>query len=1281
MICPCCSIQDSLIIEADFKQRKDGDTLKRKLAVFLAAALLLSVALPAFPIAAAQPLATVSGSQQPLQENDAASILGSATKSVQAEQRSGLSRLTGNAALNDCGADFTAFGGTFGAGDYLRYDGVDFGTGGQDTCMLMLSVPASEEGKTVQVRLDSPDAQPIGTVTLTQTPNDNPDYHPEWVFCELYADIVSQPGIHDVYFTFDAETTLNLDWFLFTSHEPGHRDTEEEHAARTEWWRKLGFGQFIHWGAYAQLGGWYEGQSTGYSEWIQGNLNIPREDYEANATAKFNPTQFDAQKIVSQAKAAGQDYIVFTSRHHEGYSMYDTKVRGQSEYSLPGAYGREVAGYTGGDPMKELADECHRQGLKFATYYTIMEWHDGALTPDGKNIAEGRSKEEFITRLKAQIKELIEVYDTDILWFDGQWYSPGHDYGGWWTQEDGTELFDYVRSLKPSILINNRAGGRWWDDADYQTPEQEIPDKMLSYDWETCMTLNGSWGYHKTDGKWKDANTVVDFVTGIRSKGGNFLLNIGPDQDGAVPAESQAILADVARWMERNKETIKDVSPTCFDKLPGGVYATTKEGKIYLHLTEFPTGDALTIPAIANKITGVTVRNAPEQKVSYTATKKNLIFDLSGVTEQEYSTILEISVEGVPSLPVETNLATTASKVEATTNYNDSTYSARAAVDGDQATRWASADSAANDQVLTLTFDEPVTVNSFGLTAYFSKERNNYLKGYRIEYLDGAEWKTAFDRPSGEPIPDDGVGETGRFDRDVTSSRFRLVLYDANKPSIYEFGLFDRVPASSLDITAPYGDKAGFPLTVAGTSSGGSSVQITVSGQNFTPVTLTTPIDEQGNWAKTISKEDGIELGTVTVTARLLDETGAVLEVLSKGVTLREPHNLAYGAKCEATPTKYFGYEGDKALDENPDTRWGPDGATAEMTIDFGAPTALNQIVIHEWLNNYRCTRFTLEYFDGEWKPLHEGTTIGERLELNFETVTASKLRFKNLENNTGSAASLAEFQVFYNSPDQPPVGEQADKSILQTVIDAAAALENGPEYNAAIALVQKSFSAALDNAQAINQDAAATQQQVDNAWIALMKEIHKLGLIAGDKTTLLGLLNVADSYQPQVYTPSTWALFAPEREKARDTFEDPNAMQEDVDRAVEALADAMLSLRCRADKSLLTQMLGRAGTVDLSRYTPQSVRVFQRAYRQAQGIAQNSELTDSDQPTVDGAVTALEQAMNDLALISQGSVQGDAQAASSTRTPARTGETLPGCAAALFLTGGAALLLRRKTK
>lgn len=1046
-----------------------GSFLKRGAALLLSAAMAAVLAPP-----------VTSGAED---EQTTTALLGSATASVDAQDRSSESRLTGGAAENENGADLTAFGGQFRAGDYLRYNNVDFGEGGQRFCMLMAHVPASESGKTVRIRLDSPEAEPMGTITLQETPIDNPDYHPEWVFTESYTAVTPTSGVHNVYFTFDSDTSINLDWFLFTSHEAGHRDTEEEHEARVVWWKSLGFGQFIHWGAYAQLGGWYDGESTGYSEWIQDNLKISREDYEAAATSQFNPEGFDAEKIVSQAKAAGQDYIIFTSRHHEGYSMYDTKVRGQKDYSLPGTYGREVAGYTGGDPMKELADECHRQGLRFGTYYTIMEWHDGALTPDGKNIADGRSKEEYITRLKAQIKELIEVYDTDILWFDGQWYSPGHDYGGWWTQEDGTELFDYVRALKPTILINNRVGGRWSDDADYQTPEQEIPDKLLPYDWETCMTLNGSWGYHKTDNNWKDADTVIDFVTGIRSKGGNFLLNIGPDENGVVPEDSQEILAEVAVWMEHNSETLKGVGPTCFEQLPAGVYATTKEGKIYLHLTQFPTGGVLTIPAIANEIKGITVRNAPSQEVTWITTQKNLILNLSEVTEQAYSTILEIEVEGTPAPPEEVNYASMASRSEATTSYSGS-YGPEMALDGSLETRWASADNATNDQILTLFFDEPVTVNSYSLTAYYSEERNNYLKGYRIEYLDGEDWKTAFNRPSGQAIPDDGIGESGRFDEAVTSTQFRLVMFDANKPSIYEFGLFDRGPETGLEMTVPYADKAGLPLTVAGTSIGGSRVQITISGQSFSPIVLETPVDEQGDWQRIVTAQDGLSLGTVTVTARLLDDTGAVLEAVSRGVTLREHHNLAYGAKVEATPTLYYGYEGDKALDEDPNTRWGPDGATAEMTINFGAPVTFNRIVICEWLDHYRCTRFTLEYYDEQWKSLYEGTTIGEELVLDLDPVTASMLRFSNLENSVGSATSLAEFQV-YLEQEEPAV----DKAALGSLLDEAEGLKEDDYTPDSWA----PFQEALAFAREVFDSPDAAQTQVDEACAGLEKAMDGL--------------------------------------------------------------------------------------------------------------------------------------------------------------------------------------------
>jgi alpha-L-fucosidase len=380
--------------------------------------------------------------------------------------------------------------------------------------------------------------------------------------------------------------------------------------ARMKWWRDARFGMFIHWGLYAVPAGEHKGQrSKEIGEWIMSWANIPRAEYETLAP-KFNPVKFDAAEWVRIAKDAGMKYLVITSKHHDGFSMYDSAV---STYDIVDATPYKK------DPMRALADECRRQGIAFAFYYSIMDWHHPSQYVDapGKHpdAGHGRTKmregkkQEYVDYMKAQLRELVTTYDPAILWFDGEWVD-------WWTEEDGQALYTFVRGLKPDILINNRVGkGRKGMEGlnktdrvyagDFGTPEQQIPASGLpGVDWESCMTMNETWGFKHYDENWKSSRTLVRNLVDIVSKGGNYLLNVGPTAEGGIPAASVERLAAMGRWMKVNSEAIYGSGASPFHtQLPWG-RATRKDGRLYLHVFDWPTGGTLTAPAITDKVTG-----------------------------------------------------------------------------------------------------------------------------------------------------------------------------------------------------------------------------------------------------------------------------------------------------------------------------------------------------------------------------------------------------------------------------------------------------------------------------------------------------------------------------------------------------------------------------------------------------------------------------------------------------------------------------------------------------
>ena len=381
-----------------------------------------------------------------------------------------------------------------------------------------------------------------------------------------------------------------------------------ERDARMKWWRDARFGMFIHWGVYAVPAGEWKGQrSKEVGEWIMSWANIPRAEYET-LPPRFNPQKFDAAKIVGIAKNAGMKYIVITSKHHDGFAMYDSAV---SDYDIVDRTPYKK------DPMRALADEARRQGIQFAFYYSIMDWHHPSqfVKAPNKHETAGHGKTEmrdgqkpaYVAYMKAQLKELITKYDPAVLWFDGEWVD-------WWTEADGKDLYQYVRGLKPTILINNRVGkGRKGMEGlnksdqeyagDFGTPEQQIPASGLpGVDWESCMTMNTTWGFKSYDTEWKSAETLVRNVIDIASKGGNYLLNVGPTALGEIPPASVERLAAIGRWMKTNGESIYGTTAGPFTaQLPWG-RATSKGDRLYLHVFNWPAGGVLTVPGYTRAV-------------------------------------------------------------------------------------------------------------------------------------------------------------------------------------------------------------------------------------------------------------------------------------------------------------------------------------------------------------------------------------------------------------------------------------------------------------------------------------------------------------------------------------------------------------------------------------------------------------------------------------------------------------------------------------------------------
>jgi alpha-L-fucosidase len=305
--------------------------------------------------------------------------------------------------------------------------------------------------------------------------------------------------------------------------------------------------------------------------------------------------------------------------------------------------------------MREMSDECRKQGIHFGVYYSIMDWHH----PD----AHGANFPKYVEYLRGQVTELIKNYNPEILWFDGEWIDE-------WTPELGQDLYKLCRTLKPDIIVNNRVGkGRvGMSDSktsagDFGTPEQEVPSRGLpGYDWETCMTFNDSWGYKTADHNWKDSTTVIRTLVDIASKGGNFLLNIGPTRDGEVPKESVKCLEGVGQWMKVNGESIYGTTASPFVRLPWG-RCTTKPGTLYLHVFHWPKaaqwqvdgmamgGDpVLQLHGLRNKVLKATNLSDSMSGIDFKQIKELLLAIIPADPPDLSDSVIALNIDGAPDV-------------------------------------------------------------------------------------------------------------------------------------------------------------------------------------------------------------------------------------------------------------------------------------------------------------------------------------------------------------------------------------------------------------------------------------------------------------------------------------------------------------------------------------------------------------------------------------------------------------------------------------------------------
>jgi alpha-L-fucosidase len=438
-----------------------------------------------------------------------------------------------------------------------------------------------------------------------------------------------------------------------TAENPYLNETAAQHDARMKWFREARFGMFIHWGLYAQAAGEWDGKpSSGAGEWLMNDRQIPVSQY-AMLVPQFDPARFDARAWVRVAKNAGMKYVVITSKHHEGFAMFPSTLTDWCIKSTP--FQR--------DPLKELSAACQAEGIKLCFYYSIMDWHHPDYLPHKSWNDQANPNpdfEHYVAYMKGQLKELLTGYGPiGILWFDGNWENT-------WNYDRGADLYRYIRGIQPDLIVNNRVGQDRNGVAgttdcqqrvgDYGTPEQTIPANGFGpgVDWETCMTMNDTWGFKKQDQNWKSTQTLIRNLVDIASKGGNYLLNVGPTSEGSIPEASIELLSQIGQWMKLNGVAIHDTTASPFERPLAWGRCTKKveQGNttLYLHVFDWPTDGKLFIPGLLTKPQSAGLLVDPDRNLKAASSDDDTTILLPPAAPDKISSTVVLKFNGTPKI-------------------------------------------------------------------------------------------------------------------------------------------------------------------------------------------------------------------------------------------------------------------------------------------------------------------------------------------------------------------------------------------------------------------------------------------------------------------------------------------------------------------------------------------------------------------------------------------------------------------------------------------------------
>ncbi len=528
---------------------------------------------------------------------------------------------------------------------------------------------------------------------------------------------------------------------------------------RMQWWKDAKFGMFIHWGIYSVPSGKW-GETTTYGEWIMHTAKIPRVEYAALAK-KFNPTGFNADEWVKLAKDAGQKYIVITSKHHDGFAMFGSKA---DPYNIVDAtpFKRDI--------LKELAEVCRKQDMKLGFYYSqAQDWyHPGGAVSGNVEWDETHKGDmnKYVEEIAIpQVKEILANYgDVAVLWWD----TPTN-----MTQEMAQKLADLTKPY-PNLITNNRLGAGMG--GDLETPEQFVPATGFpGRNWEVCMTMNGHWGYNAYDDRWKSTTDLLQKLIDIVSKGGNFLLNVGPNQYGIIPEVCQQNLREMGDWLKLNGEAIYGTQASPFPYLSWG-RATLKGQKLYLHVFDWPKDGKLVVP-FSNKITKAYLLADDKTSLKVTAGKENSAIQLPAYAPDKSASVVTVEFEGKPIVQPIPSLG---AKVSATSTGEGSQTSF--ITDGDPKNVWRAAKSE-KFVTIEIELEKPATIQCLSLVEPWHPW-DGIKQIIELYSQDGNDWKLVTKAQT------EGSGLTQNF-QPVTAQKLKLVIQNEKQaPSINEAILF-----------------------------------------------------------------------------------------------------------------------------------------------------------------------------------------------------------------------------------------------------------------------------------------------------------------------------------------------------------------------------------------------------------------------------------------------------------------------------------------------------------